>query len=262
MVRGKQHGAHSMDFATLIGMGLGLSLVVGAIFLGGTVDVFLNYPGMMIVMGGTLAAICVAFPFEEVIQAFYAGIKMFGSRKVKVKEVVNIMVKVAEISRREGLLALENVQTENQVLKKSCQLIADNADPQLIRATLSIEISAMKRRHKIAHDVFKRLATLSPSFGMIGTLIGLVQMLSQLEDPTRIGPAMAVAILTTFYGSFLATMFFIPISAKLKARTLQEELHLQIIFEGAKSILENNNPRLVYEKLSSFLAPSEREGRA
>ena len=247
-----------MDFTTLIGLVVGLGLVVGAIIMGGVVDVFINIQGMMIVIGGTLASILVAFPFEEVVQAFFAGIKVFASRRVAAKEVVNIMVKVAEISRREGLLALENVQTENMVLKKSCQLIADNADPELIRATLSIEISAMKRRHKIGQDVFKRLAGLAPSFGMIGTLIGLVQMLSQLEDPKMIGPAMAVAILTTFYGSLMGTLLFLPIAGKLKARTLQETLHLEIIFEGAKSILENNNPRLVYEKLSSFIAPRER----
>lgn len=248
-----------MDIVTLVGLAVGLSLVGGAIFIGGAVDVFVNIPGMMIVVGGTLASIMVAFPFEEVIQAFNAAFKMFVSRKTKVRDVVNIMVKVAEISRREGLVALENVQTENLVLKKSCQLIADNADPEIIRATLAIEITSMRRRHQVGQDVFKRLAALAPSFGMMGTLIGLVQMLSQLSDPKSIGPAMAVALLTTFYGSAMATLFFIPIAAKLKARTLQEQLHLEVIFEGAKSILENNNPRLVYEKLSSFLAPHERE---
>ena len=249
-----------MDLATLFGLIVGLSLVIGAIFLGGALDVFINVPGMMIVFGGTLASIMVAFPFEEVLQSITAGLKMLAARKVKTREVVNIMVKVAEISRREGLMALENVQTENTVLKKSCQLIADNADPQLIRDTLRIEISSMRRRHQVAQDVFKRLALLSPSFGMMGTLIGLVQMLATLDDPKTIGPAMAVAILTTFYGSLMATMIFNPIAAKLRARTLQEQLHLEIIFEGAKSILENNNPMLVYEKLSSFLAPRERGG--
>jgi len=248
-----------MDIVTLPGLAVGLSLIVGAIIVGGAVDVFVNVPGMMIVIGGTLASIMVAFPFEEVIQGFNAGFKMFIQRKSKVRDVVNIMVKVAEISRREGLVALENVQTENMVLKKSCQLIADNADPSLIRTTLSIEINSMRRRHQVAQDVFKRLAQLAPSFGMMGTLIGLVQMLSQLDDPKSIGPAMAVALLTTFYGSAMSTLIFIPIAAKLKARTLQEQLHLEVIFEGAKSILENNNPRLVYEKLSSFLAPNERE---
>ncbi len=248
-----------MDVITLLGMVFGLSLIIGAIVIGGAVNVFINIPGMMIVIGGTLASIMVAFPFEEVIQAFTAGFKMFGQRRTKVRDVVNIMVKVAEISRREGLVALENVQTENMVLKKSCQLIADNADPDLIRTTLSIEINSMRRRHQVGQDVFKRLAALAPSYGMMGTLIGLVQMLSQLDDPKSIGPAMAVAILTTFYGSAMATLLFIPIGAKLRARTLQEQLHLAVIFEGAKSILENNNPRLVYEKLSSFLAPGERE---
>jgi len=248
-----------MDIATLLGLAVGLSLILGAIIIGGAVDVFINIPGMMIVFGGTLASILVAFPFEEVIQAFTAAFKMFVQRKTKVRDVVNIMVKVAEISRREGLIALENVQTENMVLKKSCQLIADNADPDIIHSTLHIEINSLRRRHQVGQDVFKRLATLAPSFGMMGTLIGLVQMLSQLDDPKSIGPAMAVAILTTFYGSAMSTLLFIPIAAKLKARTLQEQLHLEVIFEGAKSILENNNPRLVYEKLSSFLAPGERE---
>lgn len=247
-----------MDIATLLGLIVGLGLVVGAIIIGGAVDVFINVPGMMIVVGGTLASIMVAFPFEEVVQAIKAAFKVFHQRKTRARDVVNIMVKVAEISRREGLLALENVQTENMVLKKSCQLIADNADTQLIHATLAIEINSMRRRHQVGQDVFKRLGSLAPAFGMMGTLIGLVQMLSRLSDPASIGPAMAVAILTTFYGSALSTLIFVPLAAKLKARTLQEQLNLEIIFEGAKSILENNNPRLVYEKLSSFLSPSER----
>ncbi|MGE4265624.1 MAG: motility protein A [Desulfovibrio sp.] len=248
-----------MDFATLLGLISGLALVVTAIVMGGDMDIFISLPSMMIVFGGTFGTIFVAFPFEEVSQALNAGFKAFASRKVQVREVVNIMVKIADISRREGLIALENVKTENMVLKKACQLIADNADPGLIRSTLAIEISSMKRRHKVGEEVFKRLGSLAPSFGMIGTLIGLVQMLANLNDPKAIGPAMAVAIITTFYGSILATVIFLPIATKLKARTLQEVLHLEVIFEGAKCILENNNPMLVNEKLSSFLAPRERK---
>lgn len=248
-----------MDFATLLGLLSGMALVVSAIVMGGDVNIFIDVPSLMIVFGGTFGTIFVAFPFEEVRQALKAGFTAFSSRKVQVHEVVNIMVKIAEISRREGLIALENVKTENMVLKKACQLIADNADPALIRTTLAIEITSMKRRHKVGEEVFKRLGSLAPSFGMLGTLIGLVQMLANLNDPKAIGPAMAVAIITTFYGSTLATVIFLPIATKLKARTLQEELHLEVIFEGAKSILENNNPMLVYEKLSSFLAPKERK---
>ncbi|EPR37341.1 MotA/TolQ/ExbB proton channel [Desulfovibrio sp. X2] len=247
-----------MDIATLLGLIVGLAMVTGAILLGGSIMDFINIPSILIVVGGSLAAISVAFPFEEVMQAFYAGVKIFASRKVRPREVVDIMVKVAEISRREGLLALENIQTENAVLKKSCQLIADNADPGLIRDTLRIEIGAMKKRHKIGQDVFRGLAAYAPAFGMIGTLIGLVQMLTRLDDPKSIGPAMAVALITTFYGSIMSNLLFLPIAGKLFARTQQEILHLEIIFEGAKCILENNNPRLVYEKLSSFIAPKER----
>lgn len=247
-----------MDIATLGGMITGLAMVGGAIYMGGDSNLFVNLPGLLIVIGGTLAAICVAFPVEEVRQAMAAGFKAFSSRRVRPQEVVDIMVRVADISRREGLIALENIQTENKVLKKACQLIADNADPDIIRDTLRIEITSMKRRHRVGQDVFRRLAAFAPAFGMIGTLIGLVQMLARLDDPKAIGPAMAVAILTTFYGSIMANLLFLPIAGKLNARTLQETLHMEIIFEGAKSILENNNPRLVYEKLSSFIAPQER----
>ncbi len=248
-----------MDIATLFGIIVGFSLVLGAIFLGGSISIFINLPGMMIVFGGTFAAICVTFPLEEVLHAFAGGMQVFGTRRVRPQEVVNTMVRIAEISRREGLIALENIQTENAILKKACQLIADNAEPSLIRDTVMIEISTMRRRHNITIAVFKRLGAFAPAFGMIGTLIGLVQMLSNLDDPGSIGPAMAVAILTTFYGALISNLIFLPMSGKLKARTLQEELHLSIIFEGAKCILENNNPRLVYEKLSSFIPPKERK---
>jgi len=248
-----------MDIATLLGIILGFALVIGAIFMGGSLGDFIDIPSIMIVLGGTGAAISVTFPFEEVIHAFAGGIQVFAGRRVRPQEVVNTMVRIAEISRREGLVALENIQTENALLKKACQLIADNADPALIRDTVMIEIATMKRRHAVSIAVFNRLGAVAPAFGMIGTLIGLVQMLARLDDPSAIGPAMAVALITTFYGALLANLLFLPIAGKLKARTLQEEVHLYIIFEGAKSILENNNPRLVYEKLSSFLPPQERK---
>lgn len=247
-----------MDIATLSGIVGGCALVLGAIFLGPEPGNFVDLPSVMIVFGGVSAALFISFPAEEVVQAFRAGLKVFSSRKTQPGEVVATMVKVAEISRREGLLALERVQTDNPLLKKATQLIADSADPMLIRDTVTIEIASMKRRHRIGIAVFQKLGSLAPAFGMIGTLIGLVQMLASMSDPSTLGPAMAVAILTTFYGAFLANLLFIPIADKLKARSMQEELVLFIIFEGAKSILENNNPRLVYEKLSSFLPPNER----
>jgi len=247
-----------MDIMTFIGIIAGASLILGAIILGGAVDTFVNIPGMMIVLGGTLAAISVNYPLNEIIQAHTAAYKIFLSRKVREADVVNTMVKIADISRREGLLALENVKTENMILKKACQLIADNADPLMIREMLAIEIASLRRRHHMVQDVFKRMGAYAPSFGLIGTLIGLVQMLASLHDPTTIGPAMAVALLTTFYGAMLSSLIFLPMAGKLRSRSQEEILHLYIIFEGAKCILENNNPRLVHEKLSSFVPPKER----
>ncbi|MFZ5427229.1 MAG: motility protein A [Thermodesulfobacteriota bacterium] len=247
-----------MDFATLLGLLTGVGLVAGAIIMGGSFLQFLDPPSAMIVIGGTLAAICVSHPVEEVIQAFNAGFKIFASRKVTAQEVVNVMVRIAEISRREGLLALENIRTDNVVLKKACKLISDNANPNLIHDTLRIEIHSLKRRHQIGETVFRSLGTFSPAFGLIGTLIGLVQMLGRLSDPKSLGPAMAVALLTTFYGALLANLFFLPVAGKLRARTQQEVLNLEIIFEGARCILQNNNPLLVRDKLSSFVPPKER----
>lgn len=248
-----------MDIATLGGILAGFGLVLGAIFIGPQPGNFIDIPSIMIVFGGSMAALMVCFPFEEVRQAFRAAMKAFTSRGMPARDVVGTMVKIAEISRKEGIIALEKIQTTNPILKKATQLIADSADPDLIRDTVVIEIVSMKKRHNVGIAVFTRLGSLAPAMGMVGTLIGLVQMLANLSDPTTIGPAMAVAILTTFYGALLANLLFLPLAGKLKARSMQEELNLQVIFEGAKSILENNNPRLVYEKLSSFLPPHERK---
>ncbi len=247
-----------MDIATFLGIIVGFSLVIGAIFIGGAVDTFVNIPGLMIVLGGTFAATSINFPVSQIAKAFRAAIYIFSGKNITSNDVVNTMVRIAEISRKDGLLALERIQTENAVLKKACQLIADNTDPTTIAQTLRIEISSLRNRHAIIQDVFRKMGTFAPSFGMIGTLIGLVQMLTRLDDPASIGPAMAVAILTTFYGALAATLIFLPIAGKLKSRTQQETLHLEIIFQGAQSILENNNPRIVYEKLSSFVPPTER----
>ncbi len=251
-----------MDIATLTGILAGFGLVFGSILIGPDPAGFLDLPSAMIVIGGSFAALLISFPLEEVMQAMRAASKTFISKQVQPAEVVDTIIKIAEISRREGLLALERVQTDNALLKKATQLIADSADPELIRDTMSIEIASMRRRHNISISVFERAGSLGPAMGMIGTLIGLVQMLGQLSDPSSLGPAMAIAIITTFYGSMLANLIFLPLGAKLKARSKQEELNLLIIFEGAKSILENNNPRLVYEKLSSFLPPKTRKTEA
>jgi chemotaxis protein MotA len=247
-----------MDFATFVGIFSGLSLIFGAIVLGGSVLLFVNVPGLMIVVGGTVSATLVTFPLSEVLTAFKAMFVVFRDQGERPEDVVQLMVKLADVCRKKGVLALQEIKTDNMILRKACQLIADGSEEDLITNTLLIEIESLKSRHYISQEVFRKMGSFSPAFGMLGTLIGLVQMLSQLDDPSKIGPAMAVALLTTFYGSILSTMAFLPIAGKLRARTNREILVLEIIFEGAKSILESSNPIMVYEKLSSFLPPRVR----
>ncbi|OQY00637.1 MAG: motility protein A [Desulfobacteraceae bacterium 4572_130] len=248
-----------MDIASLIGIFSGIFLIANAIFLGGDIHNFINVKGFMIVIGGTVATTFLTFQFKDVQAAFRAAYFVFSKDKEDANEVVEIMIKLCNISRRQGFIELSKVQTSSNFLKKACGLIADGSTNEVIRAALQTEIESLKIRHFIVQDVFKKMGTYSPAFGMIGTLIGLIQMLSNLHDPSTIGPGMAVAILTTFYGSLMSTMFFMPIAGKLRARTVMEVINREIMLEGSISIINNNNPLIVYEKLSSFVSEKLRK---
>ncbi len=247
-----------MDLGTIFGIIAGVVLILGAMLLRGSLEAFVNIPGVMIVFGGTLAATLITFPLPQVGAAFTGAWEVFKRPTRDPNTVVRTMIRLTNLSRQQGLLALANIKTPNRFLYKASQLIADGADEEMIRNTLRIEIESHKTRHAVSQEVFRKMGTYAPAFGMLGTLIGLVQMLQSLSDPTTLGPAMAVALLTTFYGSLLSSLIFLPISGKLRARTDHEVLTLEIIFEGAICILENNNPLIVYEKLSSFIAPKDR----
>jgi chemotaxis protein MotA len=242
-----------MDVASLIGILSGIILIVIAIAVGGSVHNFVNIPGFMIVFGGTIAATLLTFQVKDVLASFKAAFFVFREKKTDPNDMVATMIKLCHISRRQGIVKLSNIKTQSVFLKKVGNLIADGSEEELFRKTMSIEMDAMKARHLAVQEVFKKMSLYAPAFGMLGTLIGLIQMLSKLQEPSSIGPAMAVALLTTFYGSLLSTLFFLPISGKLRARTVLELTKLSIIFEGGISILENNNPLFVYEKLSSYI---------
>jgi chemotaxis protein MotA len=223
-----------LDIASLAGIISGLTLIISAIFIGGDVQTFMNIPGMMIVIGGTLAATLITFQFDDVKSAFKAAVFVFSSSKDNSNDMVSTMVELCTLSRRQGIVALSKLEIESDFLKKACNLIADGSKEDMMRDTLNIEIESMKQRHFIIQDVFKKMGLYAPSFGMIGTLIGLVQMLTKLNNPETVGPSMAVALLTTFYGSLLASLIFNPIAGKLRARTVMEVINLEIIFEGAE----------------------------
>lgn len=248
-----------MDFASLLGIISGLALIISAIIMGGSADVFVNVPGLMIVGGGTIAATLLTVQFKDVINAFRGAFIVFTQDKTNQQEMIDTMLELSRISHRHGLLKLGDVNSSSPVLKRACMLLAEAASEQVIRNTIQNEIDSLVARHYATQDVFKKMAAYAPAFGMLGTLIGLIQMLSELNNPESIGPAMAVALLTTFYGSLLATMVFLPIAGKLKARTLLEVTNLEIIREGCISILTNDHYMHVYEQLSSFIPAAKRK---
>jgi len=248
-----------MDLASFVGILSGVGLIIGAIIIGGDVHNFINTPGIMIVLGGTTATTLLTFQFADVINAFRAAYFVFTEEKDEPNQMVATMIKLCHISRRQGILELGEIKTKSRFLKKACDLIADGSSEEIIRSALRTEIDSLKIRHLIVQDVFRKMGTYAPAFGMLGTLIGLIQMLSKMQNPETIGPAMSVALLTTFYGSLLSTMFFLPIAGKLKARTHLEIINLEIMFEGAISILEVNNPLILYEKISSYIPAKHRK---
>lgn len=247
-----------MDLASLFGILVGLILIVTASLIGSTAQTFFNLPSLMIVFGGTAAATLVTFPFRDVVSAFRAAWYVFSGAKEDPNDVVDTMIHLCNLSRRKGLLELSRIQSDSDFLTKAANLIADGSSTDEIRSALRIEIDSLKMRHMVVQDIFRKMGAYSPAFGMLGTLIGLVKMLSTLQDPSSIGPSMSVALLTTFYGSLISSLFFLPIAGKLRARTMAEVLNLEIMFEGAVSILEHNNPIMVYEKLSSYIPRKQR----
>ena len=249
-----------MDLGTLIGIVVGNALILSAMLMGGTMDMFVDVAGLMIVFGGAVSACLMAFPMKEVIAAFKAAMFCMTADKMEPNAMVQTMCDLCTVTRKSGLVALSKMKFEEDFLRKAANLIADGTKEDVIRDALTIEIDAMKARHAVIQDVFMKLAAYCPAFGMIGTLIGLVQMLANLSDPAAVGPAMAVALLTTMYGAMFANMLWNPIGAKLASRTATEVINLEITFEGACAILAEGNPMTVYEKLSSYIPAKSRVG--
>lgn len=251
-----------MDIATLIGIVGGFGLIVTTIILGGNPTGFVDIPSVVVVIGGTFASVFVMFPLKVVIGTFKVGLKTVLFAPPDPNDIIQTITELADKARRESLVALEKVNIEDQYLKKGIMLVVDGSSEQLVRSVMEIELDFMKQRHRTGQGVFKGLGTMAPAFGMIGTLIGLVNMLQNLEDPSTIGPAMAVALLTTFYGAVLANVVFLPLAKKLEDRSEEEALFMQIMMEGVTSIQKGDHPSVVKEKLQAFLPPALRDESA
>jgi len=247
-----------MDIATLVGIIGGLGLVFGSMALGGPISAFFNVPGLLIVVGGTIAATLINEGMSHVKGAMKVCIQAFFDPKQEPVQMISQIVDLASKARKEGLVSLEGEQIDDEFLARGVRLGVDGLSPEVIQTTLSSELAALNRRHERGHKLFKFMGATAPAMGMVGTLIGLVQMLQTLEDPAAIGPAMAVALLTTLYGAILAFLIFIPIAQKLEIRTTEEVVHKKLAIVGVDSILKGDNTLVIQSKLESFLSPAER----
>ncbi|MFW6386419.1 MAG: motility protein A [Bacillota bacterium] len=251
-----------MDLATLLGIIIGVVLLGGSIILGGNAIIFLSLQSLMIVLGGTTAGTMVGYSLQE-LKKLPALISIsFTGNQMESEEIIDVLVDFAEKARREGLLALEQDvrEVDDSFLQRGIQLVVDGTDPELVRNILETKLTFLEERHSKGQNMFRTMGSLSPAFGMIGTLIGLIEMLSSLENPDELGGGMAVALITTLYGALIANLFFIPIAQKLQLRSDEEVLMKEVMIEGILSIQAGENPRIVEEKLRAFLADSSEEG--
>jgi len=249
-----------LDIATLIGILISFGLVIVSILLGGDGTWFVNAPSLMIVGGGTMGATLLAYPLGDVLSVFKVAKNVFTHRSQPVGELIPMIADFAKKARQEGILSFESQlsEIEDPFLVRGIQMAIDGMETSAIEEVMSTEIMYVEERHRLGSDIFSTMGTFAPAVGMLGTIIGLVQMLMQMEDPSQIGAPMAVALLTTFYGTLLANLVFIPVAGKLKTRSKQELLFKQMVLEGVISIQSGDNHRVVEQKLKAFIAPKAR----
>ncbi len=250
-----------MDLATILGIVSAFGLVVIAILMGGGIGLFINIPSLMIVVGGTLGATMINYPLKDVLRAVSIVKNAFFAQNSAPEEIVKQFVDFGGKARREGILALEaDVKNiDDEFLGKGLQLSVDGLEPQAIENIMDTEVDYLRGRHFLGAEIFSTMGTFAPALGMIGTLIGLVQMLQSMDDPSSIGPAMAVALLTTFYGSVMANLVYMPIAGKLRTRSKEETLVKEMIIQGVISLTKGENPRILEQKMLAFMPPNERK---
>lgn len=251
-----------MDLGTIAGIGGGFAMIFfGILTSGGAIGSYVNIPSLIMVLGGSFTAMLVANPLSRMlgfVKYFKIAMNMPNYEEAK---MIASLVSFSEKARREGLLALEDdlEEVEEEFLRKGIQLVVDGTDPEVIKSILYNDLNQMQERHQIGIGIFKLWGSLSPAFGMIGTLAGLIAMLANMQDTSAIGSGMALALITTMYGSIFANLLFIPIMNKLEDRDKAESVVREIMIEGILSIQSGDNPRILEQKLVSFLPPDQRE---
>ena len=254
-----------MDIASLAGLILGVIMILVGIITGAGLDKLVeeywNAPSAVITFGGAFSATLISVSLQDYIAGLKSFTLIFKTPVLNTTEMIRKIIDLSNVARKEGLLSLEEAAADmdEPFLKKGILLIVDGTDPELVRAIMETELVSIEGRHKSCIGFWDTLGAMGPAWGMIGTLVGLVDMLYHMDDVATLGPAMAVALITTLYGSILANLFCIPISNKLKADNSAEMMLKEVMIEGLLSIQAGENPRVIEEKLKSFLAPKERE---
>jgi len=250
-----------MDISTIVGILSGIFFILFTIIAGGGLSAFVNAGGIMITLGGTLAATLINYPLPDVIRVSRVAMKAFSHKSLSSSEVLATMVDLATKARRQGMLALDNELKEisDDFLRTGLALAVDGMEAEFLKEVLDTELDYIEGRHEVGQQIFTSMGAYAPAFGLIGTLIGLILMLRSITDPSTIGPGMAVALLTTFYGAFLSNLIFLPIAGKLKARTRQELMLKELMREGILAIQSGYTPRMVEQKLLVFIESGQRE---
>ena len=247
-----------MDLATLIGMIGAIGIIIMAMVLGGDLGMFINVPSILIVFGGTLFVILSQFTLGQFFGAGKIGAKAFMFKIEAPEELIEKIVEMADAARKGGFLALEEAEISNSFMQKGVDMLVDGHDVEVVRETLAKDISMTSERHHFGSTIYKGMGDISPAMGMIGTLIGLVAMLSNMDDPKSIGPAMAVALLTTLYGAFFANVVCLPMAIKLNNRAAEEKVNQSLVLDGIIGIADGQNPRVIEGILKNYLAASKR----
>jgi len=226
----------------------------------GSITFFIDVPSFLIVIGGTIGATLINYPLKELLGVMKVVSQAFFQKLRPASELIPVLVEAARKARVEGVLSLESTldEVDDEFLKKGLQLAIDGTEPELISQIMETEMDYVAQRHKVGYGIMETMGTFAPALGMIGTLIGLIMMLQSMNDPSSIGPAMAVALITTFYGALSANLVFLPIAGKLKLRSEEELLQKELIIAGILAIQSGDNPRVVELKLNNFVPPAQR----
>ncbi len=250
-----------MDIATLIGVIGGVLCTIIPIILGGSPLAFYNFQSILITVGGAIASTLISYPMKEALQIVRVAANAFRKKGESPEDIILLLVELSQKARREGILSLEMEyeRLNNKFLEQSLQLVVDGAEPEVIIDSMDLELENLRTRHERGQGLFKTLGAMFPAWGMIGTLIGLINLLRTIDDPSNIGPSMAVALVTTFYGSVLANFVCLPIANKLALKSKEEIQLKKIMVEGILSIQAGENPKIMEHKLMTFLSPEQKE---